>query len=147
MKATNRITVMAKPGEIPADWYVVDATDKVLGRLASSIAQVLIGKGKPMYTPHVLCGDFVVVINAKGVALTGKKWDQKMYKRWTGYPGGLRQRTASEMRDRKPEFMVEEAVRRMLPKGRLGRRILTRLKVYPGPEHPHEAQAPKPLEL
>lgn len=143
----NRTTYMAKPGEIEAQWYVVDASDKVLGRLATRVATILIGKHKPTFTPHVLCGDFVVVTNAKAIVLTGDKWNQKMYKRYTGYPGGLRQRSAKEMRERKPEFMVTEAVRRMLPKGRMGRRILTRLKVYAGPEHPHSAQGPKPLEL
>ena len=143
----NKTTYMAKPGEIEAKWYVVDASDKVLGRLATRVATVLIGKHKPTFTPHVLSGDFVVVTNAKAIVLTGDKWNQKMYKRYTGYPGGLRMRSAAEMRERKPEFMVTEAVRRMLPKGRMGRKILTRLKVYAGPEHPHAAQDPKPFEF
>jgi large subunit ribosomal protein L13 len=146
MKA-NKTTYMAKPGEIPANWFVVDASDKVLGRLATKVATLLIGKGKPTFTPHVLCGDFVIVTNAKLIALTGDKWNQKLYKTYTGYPGGLRQRTAKEMRERKPEYIIEEAVRRMLPKGRMGRKIMTRLKVYAGTEHPHAAQEPKPLEL
>jgi large subunit ribosomal protein L13 len=143
----NKTTFMAKPGEIPANWYVVDASEKVLGRLATKVATLLIGKGKPTFTPHVLSGDFVIVTNAKLVALTGDKWNQKMYKSYTGYPGGLRQRSAREMRERKPEYIIEEAVRRMLPKGRMGRKIMTRLKVYAGTEHPHAAQEPKPLEL
>ena len=146
MKA-NRITFMAKPDEIPAEWHVVDASGKVLGRLAARIATIIIGKHKPTFTPHVLSGDFVVVINAKDVALTGNKWNQKMYKHYTGYPGGLRQRSANEVRERNPEFMITEAVRRMLPKGRLGHKMITRLKVYAGAEHPHEAQNPQPLEL
>jgi len=146
MKA-NKTTYMAKPGEIPEQWYVVDAKDKVLGRLATRIATIIIGKHKPTYTPHVLSGDFVVVTNAEAIVLTGDKWNQKKYKRYTGYPGGLRERSAAEIRERKPEFMITEAVRRMLPKGRLGKQMLSRLKVYAGPEHPHEAQGPKPLEL
>jgi large subunit ribosomal protein L13 len=138
---------MAKPGEIPSEWHVVDATDKVLGRLAAHIAPIIMGKHKPTYTPHVLSGDFVIVTNAKAVVLTGDKWNQKMYKSYTGYPGGLRQRSAAEMLERKPEFLITEAVRRMLPKGRLGHQMLSRLKVYAGSEHPHQAQNPKPLEF
>ena len=143
----HKTTFMAKPGEIPAEWFVVDAKDKVLGRLATRVATLLIGKGKPTFTPHVLSGDFVVVLNAKGIVLTGNKWKHKMYKHYTQYPGGLRQRSAEEMNERNPEYMVEEAVRRMLPKGRLGRKIMTRLKVYAGAEHPHAAQEPKPYAL
>lgn len=146
MKA-NRTTYMAKPGEIEAAWYVVDASNKILGRLATKVASLIIGKHKPAYTPHVLCGDFVVVTNAKAIVLTGNKEDQKMYKTYTGYPGGLHQRTARDIRQRKPEYMITEAVRRMLPKGRLGRKMITRLKVYAGPEHPHAAQGPKTIEL
>ena len=143
----NKTTFMAKPDEIEAAWHVVDATDQVLGRMATRIATILMGKHRPTYTPHVLCGDYVVVTNASRVVLTGNKWASKMYKRYTGYPGGLKERTAEEVRQRRPEFLVTEAVRRMLPKNRLARRMMKRLKVYPGAEHPHEAQNPKPLEL
>lgn len=143
----NKTTYMAKTGEIEAEWLVVDAAGKVLGRLATRIATILIGKHRPTYTPHVLCGDFVVVTNASQIVLTGKKWTQKTYQRYSGYAGGLKEKTAEEMRESKPEFIVREAVRRMLPKNRLGRKMLTRLKVYGGPEHPHAAQDPKPLEL
>ncbi len=143
----NKTTYMAKTGEIEAQWLIVDAAGKVLGRLATRIATILIGKHRPTYTPHVLCGDFVVVTNASQIVLTGKKWKQKTYQRYSGYPGGLKEKTAEEMRESKPEFIVQEAVRRMLPKNRLGRKMLTRLKVYGGPEHPHAAQDPKPMEL
>lgn len=143
----NKTTYMAKVGEVQAKWHVVDATDKVLGRLSTRIAMLLMGKHKPIYTPHVLCGDFVVVINAEKIRLTGAKWSQKMYKHYSGYPNGQKVRPAAEMVKRHPEFLIQEAVRRMLPKGQLGRKMSTRLKVYAGPEHPHQAQKAEPLNL
>jgi large subunit ribosomal protein L13 len=140
-------TFTAKPGEIQRDWYVVDAAGKTLGRLATQIADTLRGKGKPQYTPHVDTGDFVVVVNAEKIAVTGNKLDQKRYFRHSGYPGGLRSRTLREQLDRRPEEVLRTAVRGMLPKNRLARRQLTKLKIYSGAEHPHEAQDPKPLEV
>ena len=140
-------TYMAKPGEVAAKWYVVDATDKVLGRLAAKVATVLMGKHRPEYTPHVDTGDFVIVINAEKVALTGSKWTQKEYDRYTGYPGGRRTVTAEQMRAKHPDRIVTEAIRRMLPKNRLGRKMLTKLKVYAGPAHPHQAQQPEAMDL
>ncbi|HFC97869.1 MAG TPA: 50S ribosomal protein L13 [Thermosulfurimonas dismutans] len=129
------------------EWYVVDASGKVLGRLASEIAKRLRGKHKPHFAPHLDLGDFIVVVNAKKIKLTGKKWDQKVYWRHSGYMGGLKLRTARQMLETKPEELVRLAVKRMLPKNRLGRKLLRKLKVYAGPEHPHQAQNPKPLEL
>ncbi len=129
------------------EWYVVDASGKVLGRLASEIAKRLWGKHKPHFAPHLDLGDFIVVVNAKKIKLTGKKWDQKVYWRHSGYMGGLKLRTARQMLETKPEELVRLAVKRMLPKNRLGRKLLKKLKVYAGPEHPHQAQNPKPLEL
>lgn len=140
-------TYMAKPGEVVARWHVVDASGKVLGRLASRIATILMGKHRPEYTPHVAMGDFVIVVNAEKVVLTGKKWTQKQYQRFTGYPGGQRSVSAEEMRRKHPTWLVEEAVRRMLPKNRLARGMLRQLKVYAGPEHPHQAQQPVALEV
>jgi len=137
----------AKPGEIERHWYVVDAEGKTLGRLATHIADTLRGKGKPQYTPHVDTGDFVVVVNAEKIHVTGKKLDDKMYHRHSGYPGGLRSRTLREELERRPTEVIRKAVRGMLPRNRLGRAQLLKLKVYAGPEHPHEAQAPKPLPL
>ena len=139
-------TFMAKRGEIEQRWWIVDATDKVVGRLASDIAMVLMGKHRPTYTPHVDTGDFVVVINAEKVRFTGKKWQRKEYRWYTGY-NGLMVETAEHRRDRRPELIIEEAVRRMLPKTRLGRVMLSKLKAYGGGEHPHQAQDPKPLDL
>lgn len=139
-------TYMAKPGEIERKWLVVDATDKVLGRLASDIAVILMGKHRPTYTPHVDTGDFVVVINADKVALSGEKWDQKRYTWYTGY-SGQRSESAAQRRDRRPELIVSEAVRRMLPKNKLATKMLSKLKVYAGSEHPHQAQQPTPIEL
>ncbi|MEX0937640.1 MAG: 50S ribosomal protein L13 [Pirellulales bacterium] len=139
-------TYMAKPGEIEQKWWLVDASDKVVGRLASDIAVILMGKHRPTYTPHVDTGDFIVVVNARNVALSGKKWEQKKYTWYTGYTG-LRTVTAGERRERQPERILEEAVRRMLPKNRLARKMLSKLKVYAGPEHPHQAQDPQPKEL
>jgi large subunit ribosomal protein L13 len=140
-------TYTAKPGEIAREWYVVDAEGQTLGRLATRIADTLRGKNKPQYTPHVDTGDFVVVINAEKVAVTGQKLDQKRYYRHSGYPGGLRTRTLREQLERRPTEVIRSAVKGMLPKNRLAARQLTKLKIYAGPEHPHAAQSPKPLEL
>ena len=135
-------TYMAKPGEVEKKWLLVDATDCIVGRLASQIAVILMGKHRPTYTPHVDTGDFVVVVNAEKVAFTGKKWEQKQYTWYTGYPG-QKAISAGERIKRKPEMILREAVRRMLPKSKLGRKMLSKLKIYAGPEHPHQAQ---PLE-
>jgi large subunit ribosomal protein L13 len=143
----NPTTYNAKPGEVARDWYLVDAEGKTLGRLATQIAETLRGKRKPQYTPHVDTGDFVVVVNAEKIAVTGNKLDQKRYYRHSGYPGGLRSRTLREQLDRRPTEVLRTAVRGMLPKNRLARRQLTKLKVYAGPEHPHGSQNPKPLEV
>jgi large subunit ribosomal protein L13 len=137
----------AKPGEIARNWYVVDADGKTLGRLATAIAITLRGKHKPQYTPHIDTGDFVVVINAEKIAVTGQKLDQKLYHRHSGYPGGLRTRTLREQLDRQPTEVLRKAVKGMLPRNRLSRAQITKLKIYAGPVHPHEAQAPKPLPL
>jgi len=126
-------------------WYVVDAQGKVLGRMASEIAKVLRGKNKPIFTPNADAGDFVIVINARGVKLTGKKLQQKIYYRHTDYPGGIRERTAEKMLEEKPEDLVRLAVKGMLPKNRLSKKLVTKLKIYAGSEHPHEAQKPQPL--
>jgi large subunit ribosomal protein L13 len=138
-------TYSAKPGEIQRDWYVVDAEGQTLGRLATQIAERLRGKGKPQFTPHVDTGDFVVVVTAEKIAVTGNKLDDKLYYRHSGYPGGLRQRTLREQLDRLPTEVLRKAVRGMLPRNRLGRQQLTKLKIYAGPEHPHAAQEPKPF--
>jgi large subunit ribosomal protein L13 len=138
-------TYSAKPREITRNWYVVDAEAKTLGRLATQIAGVLRGKGKPAYTPHVDSGDFVVVVNAEKIQVTGNKLDQKRYYRHSGYPGGLRSRTLREQLDRRPEEVLRRAVKGMLPKNRLARRQITKLKIYAGSEHPHGPQSPKPL--
>jgi large subunit ribosomal protein L13 len=137
----------AKPGEVERRWYVVDAEGQTLGRLATRIADTLRGKDKPQYTPHVDTGDFVVVVNAEKVSVTGKKLDDKIYYRHSGYPGGLKSRTLREELDRRPTEVIRKAVKGMLPRNRLARQQITKLKIYAGPEHPHEAQAPKPLEL
>ena len=137
----------AKPGEIDRLWYVVDAEGKTLGRLATQIADMLRGKGKPEYTPHVDTGDFVVVVNAEKVRVTGKKLDQKMYRRHSGYPGGLRERTLAEQLERRPTEVIRKAVKGMLPKNKLASAQIRKLKVYAGPDHPHAAQQPKPMEL
>jgi large subunit ribosomal protein L13 len=136
----------AKPGEVERRWYLVDAEGKTLGRLATQIANTLRGKNKPQYTPHVDTGDFVVVVNAEKVVLTGKKLDDKVYYRHSGYPGGLRERTAREQLERRPTEVLRTAVKGMLPKNRLARRQITKLKIYAGPEHPHGAQNPQPME-
>ena len=138
-------TPMMRAGEVRHEWFVVDATDRVLGRLASEIARVLSGKHRPGYVPYLDTGDFVVVTNADKVRLTGRKVEEKMYRRHTGYPGGLRSIVARDLRAKYPERLVEEAVRGMLPKTRLGRRQLRKLKIYRGATHPHEAQKPQPL--
>jgi large subunit ribosomal protein L13 len=140
-------TYSAKPGEVARDWYVVDADGKTLGRLATSIADTLRGKRKPQYTPHTDTGDFVVVVNAEKIHVTGQKLDQKLYHRHSGYPGGLHTRTLREQLDRQPTEVVRKAVKGMLPRNRLSRAQLNKLKIYAGPVHPHEAQAPKPLPL
>ena len=138
-------TYSAKTGEIKRDWYVVDAEGQTLGRLATQIADRLRGKGKPTFTPHVDTGDFVVVVNAEKVAVTGKKLDDKMYYRHSGYPGGLRVRPLRVQLERRPTEVLRKAVKGMLPRNRLGRQQLTKLKVYAGPDHPHAAQEPKPF--
>ena len=138
-------TYSTKPSEIQRQWFVVDARDQTLGRLASEIAKVLKGKHKPIYAPHLDTGDFVIVINAEKVHVTGKKMDQKMYHRHSGYPGGLTSITLREQLKRHPTRVIRSAVKGMLPHNRLGRAMLKKLKVYAGDAHPHEAQQPKPL--
>ena len=140
-------TYMAKPGDIAAAWHVVDAENQILGRMASRIAMILQGKHRPTYTPHVDTGDFVVVVNADKVLVTGRKLDSKLYYRRTNYIGSLKSTPMREVMAQKPEFVVTEAVRRMLPRSKLGRKMLTKLKVYAGATHPHEAQNPQPVEL
>ncbi len=147
MHMLKQKTWVAKPGEVEDKWWLVDAKGKVLGRLASQIAKILQGKHKPQYTPHVDCGDHVVVINAAHVVLTGEKWEKKIYYWHTGWPGGLRKMTAEEMLKKHPERLIYLAVKRMLPKNRLGRKLLKKLRVYAGETHPHQAQKPEPLEL
>jgi large subunit ribosomal protein L13 len=137
---------MAKPSEVEAKWWVVDAADKVVGRLASDIAVILMGKHKPTYTPHIDTGDFVIVLNADKVVFTGNKWDAKRYTWYTGYPG-LRSETAAKRKQRKPEMILHEAVRRMLPKNKLATQMLSKLKIYLGDQHPHQAQQPVLKEL
>ena len=140
-------TYVATPAERERDWYVVDASGKTLGRLATQIADALRGKRKPQYTPHVDTGDFVIVVNAEKIAVTGDKLAQKRYYRHSGYPGALRSRTLREMLDRRPEEVIRKAVRGMMPRNRLARKQLTKLKVYAGPDHPHAAQRPQPMEV
>ncbi len=139
-------TYSAKPGEVDQKWWLVDADDKIVGRLASELAVLLMGKHRPTYTPHVDTGDFVVVVNAEKVKFTGKKWDQKKYTWYTGYPG-QKSITAGDRLAKKPEMILREAVRRMLPKNRLGRQMLKKLKIYTGPEHEYQAQRPEPREV
>lgn len=138
---------MAKANEVERKWYVIDAEGKVLGRLASEIASVLRGKKKPIFTPHVDCGDFVIVINADKVVLTGDKLNQKIHAYHTGYPGGRKEIVYSEMIEKRPEKVIELAVKGMLPKSRLGRQMIKKLKVYAGAEHPHAAQLPEVYEF
>ncbi len=143
----NRQTFHAKNNEVPQAWHHIDATDQILGRMATGIAVILMGKNKPEYTPHHDVGDFVVVTNAEKIRLTGKKLDQKLYRTFSGHPGGQKTRTYRQMLEKKPELLLEAAVRRMLPKNKLASAMLKKLKVYAGPDHPHQAQDPKPLEL
>ena len=138
-------TYMANPDKIERKWYVVDATDKTLGRLTSEIAKVLRGKNKPVYTPHIETGDYVIVGNAEKIAVTGKKLDQKIYYNHSDYVGGMKETTLREMMDKKPEKVIELAVKGMLPKGPLGRSMIKKLHVYAGPEHDHQAQKPEVL--
>jgi large subunit ribosomal protein L13 len=142
-----RTTFMAKANEVERKWYVVDAAGKTLGRLASEVASILRGKHKPIYTPHVDTGDHVIIINAEKIELTGKKLTDKIYYRHSQHPGGLKSRTALEMRTNYPEKMLELAIRGMLPKGKLGRQMFKKLYVYRGSEHPHQAQKPEVYEL
>lgn len=144
--AKSQRTTMAKTGEFEPKWLLVDAEGQVVGRLASRIATILMGKHRPTYTPHVDTGDFVVVINADKVVFSGTKWQQKRYTWYTGYPG-LRSETAEERFERNPQRVLHEAVRRMLPKNKLARRMLDKLKIYAGPDHPHQAQQPEPTEV
>ena len=138
---------MARPLEVERKWYVVDAEGQTLGRLAAEIARVLRGKSKPQYTPHVDTGDFVVVVNAEKVAVTGRKAEQKVYRRHSGYPGGLKETSYEQLMERRPTEVLRKAVKGMLPRNRLARQQITKLKIYAGPAHPHEAQAPKTLEV
>ena len=140
-------TYVATPQDREREWLVVDAAGKTLGRLATQIADVLRGKRKPAYTPHCDVGDFVIVVNAERIAVTGKKREEKLYHRHTGYPGGLRTRTLNDMLERRPEEVIRKAVKGMLPRNRLARAQLRKLKVYAGPDHPHAAQMPKPMEV
>jgi large subunit ribosomal protein L13 len=140
-------TFVAKEKEVQKKWYLVDAEEKVLGRLATQIAMRLRGKHKAIFTPHADTGDFVVVVNADKVSMTGRKWDNKMYYRYSGYVGGLKRISAGKLRERNPENLLRFAVKGMLPKNSLGRRQLKKLKIYAGPEHPHQAQKPERLEI
>jgi large subunit ribosomal protein L13 len=140
-------TFSATPETVRRDWYVVDATDKTLGRLATELARRLRGKHKPEYTPHVDTGDYIVVVNAKNVKVTGRKLSDKMYYRHTGYIGNLKSANLEEMLESSPERVIEQAVKGMLPRNPLGRKMLAKLKVFPGPEHVHQAQQPQPLDI
>ncbi len=139
-------TYMA-PSDLPKKWYVVDAEGKTFGRLASQVAAILIGKNKPEYTPNADTGDYVIVVNAAKAVFTGKKLDQKVYYSYSGYPGGMRETKYRQLMEKKPEFAFSEAVRRMLPKSKLGSKMLTKLHVYAGPEHTHQAQCPEALDI
>ena len=147
MDSLSYKTISATAEGVTKEWYVIDATNEVLGRLASQVAKILRGKNKPCFTPHADCGDYVIVINADKVKLTGKKMTDKVYVRHTGYPGGQRFATPADYLVKKPTFLVEKAVKGMLPKTRLGEHILKNLKVYAGAEHPHAAQNPKAIKL
>jgi len=140
-------TYVAKPGDVEKKWYIVDATDKTLGRLATQIASVLRGKHKPQYTPHEDVGDYVIVVNAEKIQVTGRKLEQKVYYRHSGYPGGIRGVTLQDQLNRHPERVIEHAVKGMLPHGPLGRRMFKKLKVFVGPEHSHQAQNPQVMDL
>jgi large subunit ribosomal protein L13 len=147
MNVQSYKTVSAKPADVERQWFVVDGDQQIVGRMATRIATILRGKHKPSFTPHVDVGDYVIVVNAEKVRFSGSKETDKEYFRHSGYPGGARVRNVKEMRRLKPEFIVENAVRGMLPKGALGRQMLKKLKVYAGSEHPHAAQNPTPLEV
>jgi large subunit ribosomal protein L13 len=136
----------AKAGELDHQWYVIDATDQVVGRLAAQIAPILMGKHRPTYTPHIDTGDYVIVINADKVVFTGKKWEQKSYQRYSGYPGGQKDENAWKLFQRRPTRIMELAIQRMMPKNKIGRHMMAKLKLYAGSQHPHQAQAPIPLE-
>jgi large subunit ribosomal protein L13 len=136
----------AKAGQVAPQWYVIDATDQVVGRLAAQIAPILMGKHRPTYTPHVDTGDFVIVLNVDKVVFTGQKWQQKVYQRYSGYPGGQKEEAAWKLFERHPERILNEAIRRMMPKNKLGRHMMSKLKLYAGSQHPHQAQQPVPLE-
>ena len=140
-------TISAREQDIQRDWHVIDAQGQTLGRLATRVATLLRGKHKPIFTPHVDCGDYVIVVNAEKIHVTGQKMTQKKYYRHSGYPGGLKEISLRDQLQKFPERVIESAVRGMLPKNRLGRRMFKKLKVYPGPNHPHEAQQPKLMEL
>lgn len=140
-------TYSPKPGDIDRKWFVVDAQDQVLGRLASKVANVLRGKHKPIWAPHMDVGDFVVIVNADKILVTGRKAEQKKYYHHSGYPGGLKETSYATMMEKKPEFVVREAIRGMLPHNRLGRQMLKKLKIYVEAEHPHQAQTPEPLSI
>ena len=140
-------TISAKKNEVERAWYIVDAENKVLGRLATQVATILRGKHKPLFTPHVDTGDFVVVINAEKIHLTGNKLDKKMYHRHSGYPGGITSVSAGELLEKNPETIIKHAVKGMLPKNKLGREQFKKLKVYPGKEHPHTSQMPQELKM
>lgn len=146
MKNSYR-TLSAKPGEFKRKWHVVDATNLIVGRLASQLAPILQGKNKAIYTPHVDCGDYIIVINAEKARFTGNKLNDKVYQRYSGYTGGLKERTAKEQFEKQPEKIIEFAVKRMLPKSKLGRQMYKKLFVYAGSEHPHEAQKPESLNI
>lgn len=140
-------TIFVKPKDVERKWWLVDAKDQVLGRLASRIALVLRGKHKPIYSPHMETGDFVVVVNAEKVKITGNKREEKLYYRHSGYPGGLKTEVLGKVMTKKPTFPLEHAVKGMLPKGKMGRKLFQNVKIYAGPEHPHEAQKPEKLEF
>lgn len=143
----EKMTRFIKPEDAAQQWFVVDAKDKVLGRLATKVARVIRGKEKAVFTPNMDTGDFVVVINAEQIVLTGKRATQKEYFHYSGYPGGLKRKTVTEVRDKNPERLIHMAVRGMLPKNRLGDKLIKKLKVYKGPEHPHAAQKPENLSF
>ena len=140
-------TKSAKKEEVERKWYIVDAENQVIGRMCSQIAMILRGKHKPSYTPHVDCGDYVIIINADKARFTGNKWDQKTYLTYSGYPGGQKSTTAKELAEKKPQAVIEKAIKGMLPKNRLGRAMHKKLFVYAGAEHKHEAQKPEPLKF
>lgn len=140
-------TITLKPADVKPQWWVVDATDLRVGRLAAKLAPMLMGKHRPDYTPHVACGDFVVVVNVEKLQFSGTKWHDKVYDRYTGYPGGRRTLTAEQLRDKNPTKILELAVRRMLPKNKLASRMMKQLKIYVGPTHEHQAQQPKELKF